>query len=175
MDSSILPRIGGAAVSPNTHNPWPSYSEIIDKSSPEHKDGKGDFLRIISSTQSDQIAISSMLAAGFDPHDMPYNEPYEAFRWACEEGNEAAVQWLLPKIKDIDSVTDTGFRAALSSLTGFHRASQAGHIGVARILIQAGANIEAEAGVGKTPLTLAARSISRLDIFTLISRHTTSS
>lgn len=148
------------------HNP-PSYSEIVEQSPKAHDVRKACLETIVSgnpgsfsstnpSAESERLAMSSLLTAGFDPQSMSDRDAYKAFRWACEEGNETVVQWLLPRIKDIDSVIDTGFREVLSALTGLHRASRAGHVGVVRLLVQRGANIEAEAGSRKTPLMLAA-------------------
>lgn len=103
------------------------------------------YSRIDPFADSNQLAISSLLAAGFYPQHAPVSRPYKAFRWACEEGNEAVVQWLLANVGNID----------ISG--GFHRAAKAGHVSVARLLVQRGANIEAEAGFPPTtPLMLAA-------------------
>ncbi|TLD27614.1 serine/threonine-protein phosphatase 6 regulatory ankyrin repeat subunit B-like [Venturia nashicola] len=157
MDPSPSPKISGVAIPPNNHKPPPPYFQNIAQSPQEHEDTNGGSTKVDSYTESGQLAISSLLAAGFDPHNMPYKKPYKAFRWACEEGNEAVVQWLLPEIKNVDSVIDTDFRAAMSGLTGLHRASQAGHVSVVSFLLQQGANIEAVATSGTmTPLMLAA-------------------
>lgn len=153
MGSTPSTNLSGTTVAPNSQVPPPTYSMIIEQPSCEHEDTKADSSHVASSA----LAISSLLAAGFDPHNMPNNTPYKAFRWACEEGSVSVVQWLLPKIKNIDSVIDTDFRAALSGLTGLHRASQGGHTDVVRLLLQQGADIEAVAGSGRmTPLMLAA-------------------
>lgn len=112
----------------------PSYSETVEQSSYAHNMAKLDPI-----TESNQLAISSLLAAGFYLQNVPFSKARKAFRWACEEGNEAAVKWLLPKINNIND--------------GLQRASKAGHVSVVKLLVQRGANIEAG---GRTPLVLAA-------------------
>lgn len=73
----------------------------------------------------------------------------EALRTAAREGNVEQVENLLREGARVDG------RDAGNGRTALHFAAEGGHTAIAQRLVNAGANIDAEAGNGDTPLHLA--------------------
>jgi len=73
----------------------------------------------------------------------------EALRTASREGNVEQVENLLREGARVDG-RDSG-----NGRTALHYAAEGGHTSIAQRLVNAGANIDAEAGNGETPLHLA--------------------